>query len=154
MAFRRASPTPDKSPGIKEELSAFSKEAGIYLKGRTELLALEGEEAGRILGRRLAVLIIGIGALIVSYLAFLITVIYLLGQWFEHLGAGLLANWAGAALLMTIAHLIIAFIKSPGFSDFILSCKGAFILVKFYKISKILLHSDYESFLGSKFLKY
>ncbi|MBL6922453.1 MAG: phage holin family protein [Akkermansiaceae bacterium] len=110
MAFRRASPTPDKSPGIKEELSAFSKEAGIYLKGRTELLALEGEEAGRILGRRLAVLIIGIGALIVSYLAFLITVIYLLGQWFEHLGAGLLANWAGAALLMTIAHLIIAFI--------------------------------------------
>ena len=110
MAFRRASPTPDKSPGIKEELSAFSKEAGIYLKGRTELLALEGEEAGRILGRRLAVLIIGIGALIVSYLAFLITVIYLIGQWFEHLGAGLLANWAGAALLMTIAHLIIAFI--------------------------------------------
>ena len=110
MAFRRASPTPDKSPGVKEELSAFSKEAGIYLKGRTELLALEGEEAGRILGRRLAVLIIGIGALIVSYLAFLITVIYLLGQWFEHLGAGLLANWAGAALLMTIAHLIIAFI--------------------------------------------
>jgi len=110
MAFRRASPTPDKSPGIKEELSAFSKEAGIYLKGRTELLALEGEEAGRILGRRLAVLIIGIGALIVSYLAFLITVIYLLGQWFEHLGAGLLANWAGAALLMTIAHLIIALI--------------------------------------------
>lgn len=110
MAFRRASPTPDKSPGIKEELSAFSKEAGIYLKGRTELLALEGEEAGRILGRRLAVLIIGIGALIVSYLAFLITVIYLLGQWFEHLGDGLLANWAGAALLMTIAHLIIAFI--------------------------------------------
>ena len=110
MAFRRASPTPDKSPGIKEELSAFLKEAGIYLKGRTELLALEGEEAGRILGRRLAVLIIGIGALIVSYLAFLITVIYLLGQWFEHLGAGLLASWAGAALLMTIAHLIIALI--------------------------------------------
>lgn len=110
MAFRRASPTPNKSTGIKEELSAFSKEAGIYLKSRTELLALEGEEAGRILGRRLAVLIIGIGALIVSYLAFLITVIYLLGQWFEHLGDGLLANWAGAALLMTIAHLIIAFI--------------------------------------------
>ncbi len=110
MAFRRASRTPDKSTGIKEELSAFSKEAGIYLKGRTELLALEGEEAGRILGRRLTVLIIGIGALIVSYLAFLITVIYLLGQWFEHLGDGLLANWAGAALLMTIAHLIIAFI--------------------------------------------
>ena len=110
MAFRRASPTPDKSPGIKEELSAFSKEAGIYLKGRTELLALEGEEAGRILGRRLAVLIIGIGALIVSYLAFLITVIYLVGQWFDHLGDGLLANWAGAALLITIAHLIIAFI--------------------------------------------
>jgi len=110
MASRRASPTPDESTGLKEELSAFSKEASIYLKGRTELLALEGKEAGRILGRRLTVLVIGIGALIVSYLAFLITVIYLLGQWFEHLGAGLLANWAGAALLMTIAHLIIAFI--------------------------------------------
>ena len=110
MAFRRASRTPDKSTGIKEELSAFLKEAGIYLKGRTELLALEGKEAGRILGRRLAVLLIGIGALIVSYLAFLITAIYLLGQWFDHLGDGLLANWAGAALLITIAHLIIAFI--------------------------------------------
>ena len=110
MAFRRASRTPDKSTGIKEELSAFLKEAGIYLKGRTELLALEGKEAGRILGRRLAVLLIGIGALIVSYLAFLITVIYLVGQWFDHLGDGLLANWAGAALLITIAHLIIAFI--------------------------------------------
>ena len=110
MAFRRASRTPDESTGTKEELSAFSKQAGIYLKSRTELLALEGKEAGRILGRRLTVLIIGIGALIVSYLAFLITVIYLLGQWFEHLGDGLLANWAGAALLMTIAHLIIAFI--------------------------------------------
>ena len=110
MASRRASPTPDESTGLKEELSAFSKEAGIYLEGRTELLALEGEEAGRILGRRLAVLIIGIGALIVSYLAFLITVIYLLGQWFDQRGDGLLANWAGAALLITIAHLIIAFI--------------------------------------------
>jgi len=110
MAFRRASRTPDESTGIREELSAFSKEASIYLKGRTELLALEGKEAGRILGRRLTVLIIGIGALIVSYLAFLITVIYLLGQWFDHLGDGLLANWAGAALLITIAHLIIAFI--------------------------------------------
>lgn len=110
MASRRASRTPDESTGIKEELSAFSKEAGIYLKGRTELLALEGKEAGRILGRRLTVLLIGIGALIVSYLAFLITVIYLVGQWFDHLGDGLLANWAGAALLITIAHLIIAFI--------------------------------------------
>ena len=110
MAFRRASRTSDESTGIKEELSAFSKEAGIYLKGRTELLTLEGKEAGRILGRRLAVLIIGIGALIVSYLAFLITVIYLLGQWFGRLGDGLLMNWAGAALLITIAHLMIAFI--------------------------------------------
>lgn len=110
MASRRASRTPDESTGIKEELSAFSKEAGIYLKGRTELLALEGKDAGRILGRRLTVLLIGIGALIVSYLAFLITVIYLVGQWFDHLGDGLLANWAGAALLITIAHLIIAFI--------------------------------------------
>lgn len=110
MAFRRASRTPDECTGIKEELSAFSKEAGIYLKSRTELLALEGKEAGRILGRRLTVLLIGIGALIVSYLAFLITVIYLVGQWFDQLGDGLLANWAGAALLITIAHLIIAFI--------------------------------------------
>ena len=110
MASRRASPTPDESTGLKEELSAFSKEASIYLKGRTELLALEGKEAGRILGRRLTVLVIGIGALIVSYLSFLITVIYLLGQWFDHLGEGLLANWAGATLLITIAHLIIAFI--------------------------------------------
>lgn len=110
MAFRRASRTPDESTGTKEELSAFSKQAGIYLKSRTELLALEGKEAGRILGRRLSVLIIGIGALIVSYLAFLITVIYLVGQWFDQLGDGLLANWAGAALLITIAHLIIAFI--------------------------------------------
>ena len=110
MAFRRASRTSDESTGIKEELSAFSKEAGIYLKGRTELLTLEGKEAGRILGRRLAVLVIGIGALIISYLAFLITVIYLLGQWFDRLGDGLLMNWAGAALLITIAHLMIAFI--------------------------------------------
>ncbi|MCH1510095.1 MAG: phage holin family protein [Akkermansiaceae bacterium] len=110
MAFRRASRTPDESTGTKEELSAFSKQAGIYLKSRTELLALEGKEAGRILGRRLTVLIIGIGALIVSYLAFLITVIYLVGQWFDQLGDGLFANWAGAALLITIVHLIIAFI--------------------------------------------
>jgi len=110
MAFQRASRTSDESTGIKEELSAFSKEAGIYLKGRTELLTLEGKEAGRLLGRRLAVLIIGVGALIVSYLAFLITVIYLLGQWFDHLGDGLLVNWAGAALLITIVHLMIAFI--------------------------------------------
>ena len=110
MAFRRASRTSDESTGIKEELSAFSKEAGIYLKGRTELLTLEGKEAGRILGRRLAVLVIGIGALFISYLAFLITVIYLLGQWFDRLGDGLLTNWAGAALLITIAHLMIAFI--------------------------------------------
>ena len=110
MAFRQASRTSDESTGIKEELSAFSKEAGIYLKGRTELLTLEGKEAGRLLGRRLAVLLIGIGALIVSYLTFIITVIYLLGQWFDHLGDGLLVNWAGAALLITIAHLMIAFI--------------------------------------------
>jgi len=110
MAFRQASRTSDESTGIKEELSAFSKEAGSYLKGRTELLTLEGKEAGRLLGRRLAVLLIGIGALIVSYLAFLITVIYLLGQWLDHLGDGLLVNWAGAALLITIAHLMIAFI--------------------------------------------
>ena len=110
MAFRRASRSPDESSGIKEELSAFSKEAGIYLKGRTELLAIESQEAGRILGKRLAVLIMGIGALLVSYLSFLAAVIYLLGKWFDQLGGALLPNWAGAALLITIVHLIIVFI--------------------------------------------
>jgi len=110
MAFRRASRSSNQSSGIKEELSAFSKEAGIYLKGRTELLAIESQEAGRILGKRLAFLIVGIGALLVSYLTLITAVIYLLGKWFHHLGGGLLANWAGAALLITIVHLIVAFV--------------------------------------------
>lgn len=110
MVFRRASSSSDDSSGIKEELSAFSKEAGVYLKTRAELLAIESQEAGRILGKRAAVLIAGILALIVTYLTGLAAIIYLLGRWFDHVGDGVLANWAGAGLLMAGVHLLIAFI--------------------------------------------
>ena len=110
MAFRRASSSSDDSSGIKEELSEFSKEAGTYLKTRAELLAIESQEAGRIIGKRAGVLIAGILALVITYLTGLAAVIYLLGRWLDHLGDSILSNWAGASLLMAGAHLALAFI--------------------------------------------
>ncbi len=114
MAFRRASRSSENPPRIKEELSAFSKEAGIYLKSRAELFAIESQEAGQILGKRLAVLIVGVISLIVTYLATLITIIYLLGRWFGELGDGILANWAGASLLIAAIHFAIAVVCLKG----------------------------------------
>ncbi len=98
------------SPGLREEVTSLAKGTGDFLSARAELLSIEGKEAAGLLSKRLARFAIGILFLIFAYFLILAGGVHFLGIFMSEKLTGPFAGWAGAALIISVLHLILAII--------------------------------------------
>lgn len=107
MAFRRTKPSSEgDSPSLKQELGSLIGEASTHVRVRGELFAIEAKEAAGIYKRKLALSLTGLICLIIGYLLILGAGVGILGGLFAGVGFSL-SNWIGAALILSLVHLIL-----------------------------------------------
>lgn len=109
MASRRTEPTPGSETGLKEEFRAFLDDASSHLRTRGELFGIEAKEAAASCSRKFALAAFGFGTLAVGYLLVIASLVGIIGSLFAGSDFSL-ANWTGAALLLGIIHLVLAFL--------------------------------------------
>ncbi len=106
MAFGRSKPSSgDSSPGLRHELTSFLREASSFAQLRGELLGIEAKEAAEIYGKKTGLIVIGGIFLLLGHLLLIAGLVGTLGSAL----AGdpfSLANWTGAALILTAIHVI------------------------------------------------
>lgn len=108
MAFSKKTPPTSKTNegGLKSELSTFLRDSSTYLRLRGELFSIEAKEAAQIYSKKLSYLLIGCGLALFGYITLISSLIGIIGNLFS--GADFtLANWAGAALLIALVHIIL-----------------------------------------------
>ena len=107
MAFGRQKPSSAGSqPGLKEELTSFSKGLKSYLGARSELLAIEAREAAGILGKKASLGGLALFFLIFGYLLLLIFGVGIIGQLLNPNTNPDLRSWVGGALILSCFHLL------------------------------------------------
>lgn len=94
--------------GLKRDLSSFVDGAKVYAQARTELLAIEGKEAGEILGKKGAHLIASLLFGTVGYLLLVAGCVGVLTQILQRQDGLTFNNWIGASLILGLSHLLLS----------------------------------------------
>lgn len=110
MAFGRNKPSPDdSSPGLKQELTSFFKDASSYAQIRGELLAIEAKEAAGSYGKKVALVVVGGVLLFVGHLILVAGLAGIIGTALAGQSVSL-TNWSGACLILAGLHFVIGFL--------------------------------------------
>jgi len=110
MAFGRSKPaSSESSPGLKQKLISFLKEASFYAQLRGELLGIEAKEAAGIYGKKISLIVAGGISLLLGYLLLIAGLIGLIGSALAGEPVSL-ENWTGAALVLATIHVTVGVI--------------------------------------------